>query len=304
MSYNTQLQTNNETIQSLIDTVNALPDAPAAVDQATPTITVSSAGLITASATQSAGLVSAGTKSITKQLTTQAAKTVTPNTYSQTAVASGRYTTGAVTVAAIPSTYVKPTTTKGATTYTPKTTNQTIAAGTYCSGAQTIKGDANLVAGNIKSGVSIFGVTGTYAGTTEDLDAVITELETKTATLNTTLEGKASGGGSASSGTLETGTITATTKMQNPAAYDYSYDLSVIPNIDSKLMISLIVPTEFTGQIVAIFTRNDMNSDYTICLGRISSMGFSYNESTKSLEVAEAAPLGGWSMDTVTYYAM
>jgi hypothetical protein len=142
--------------------------------------------------------VSAGTKSITKQLTTQAAKTVTPSTSSQTAVASGRYTTGAVTVAAIPSTYVKPTTKKSAATYTPTTSNQTIAAGTYCSGAQTIKGDANLVASNIKSGVSIFGVTGTYAGTTEDLDAVITELETKTATLNTTLEGKASGGGSSS----------------------------------------------------------------------------------------------------------
>lgn len=196
MSYNTQLQTNNETIQSLIDTVNALPDAPASVEQATPTITVNSLGLITASATQSAGYVPAGTKSITKQLTTQAAKTVTPSTSSQTVVASGTYTTGAVTVAAIPSTYVKPTTTKSATTYTPKTSNQTIAAGTYCSGAQTIKGDANLVAGNIKSGVSIFGVTGTYAGTTEDLDAVITELETKTATLNTTLEGKASGGAS------------------------------------------------------------------------------------------------------------
>lgn len=164
MSYNTQLQTNNTKIQSLIDTVNALPDAPAAVEQATPTITISTGGLITASATQDAGLVSAGTKSITKQLTTQAAKTVTPSTSSQTAVASGRYTTGAVTVAAIPSTYVKPTITKGATTYTPTTSNQTITAGTYCSGAQTIKGDANLVAGNIKSGVSIFGVTGTYAG--------------------------------------------------------------------------------------------------------------------------------------------
>lgn len=141
-------------------TVNAMPTAT----QATPSISVNSSGLITASATQTAGYVSAGTKSGTKQLATQAAKTITPSTSSQTAVAKDVYTTGAVTVAAIPSSYVKPTATKVATTYTPTTSNQTIAAGTYCSGAQTIKGDANLVAGNIKSGVSIFGVAGSYDG--------------------------------------------------------------------------------------------------------------------------------------------
>lgn len=74
--------------------------------QATPSVTVSSNGLITASATQSAGYVASGTKKGTKQLTTQAAKTITPSKSSQTAVASGRYTTGAVTVAAIPSQYI------------------------------------------------------------------------------------------------------------------------------------------------------------------------------------------------------
>ncbi len=55
-------------------------------------------------------------------------------------------------------------TTKGATTYTPTTSNQTIASGTYLTGAQTIAGDADLVAGNIKKDVTIFGVTGTYEG--------------------------------------------------------------------------------------------------------------------------------------------
>lgn len=122
-------------------------------------------------------------------VTKQAAKTITPSTSSQTAVAKNVYTTGAVTVAAIPSSYVKPSATKAATTYTPTTSNQTIAAGTYCSGAQTIKGDANLVAGNIKSGVSIFGVAGTmtagedvtaetntYTDLLDDLEAAVDSL--------------------------------------------------------------------------------------------------------------------------------
>ena len=51
-------------------------------------------------------------------------------------------------------------TTKVAQTYTPGTADQSIAAGQYLSGAQTIKGDANLIPANILSGKSIFGVAG------------------------------------------------------------------------------------------------------------------------------------------------
>ena len=54
--------------------------------------------------------------------------------------------------------------TKSATTYTPSTSNQTISSGYYLTGTQTIKGDSKLVASNIKSGVSIFGVSGSYSG--------------------------------------------------------------------------------------------------------------------------------------------
>lgn len=51
-------------------------------------------------------------------------------------------------------------TSKTAATYTPTTSDQIINAGQYLSGAQTVKGDANLTGQNIKSGVSIFGVAG------------------------------------------------------------------------------------------------------------------------------------------------
>ena len=54
-------------------------------------------------------------------------------------------------------------TTQAAQTITPGTADQTIASGKYLTGVQTIKGDANLVAGNIKKGVSIFGVAGSYS---------------------------------------------------------------------------------------------------------------------------------------------
>jgi hypothetical protein len=93
-------------------------------------------------------------------------KTVSPSESAQTIKADNGYDgLSQVTVNAVSRTYVgSGVTKKSAATYTPSTSNQTIAASQYLSGAQTIKGDANLVAGNIKSGVSIFGVTGTYAG--------------------------------------------------------------------------------------------------------------------------------------------
>lgn len=93
-------------------------------------------------------------------------KTVTPSESTQTVSPDSGYDgLSKVTVNAILSTYIgSDVTKKSAATYIPKTTNQSIASGQYLSGTQTIKGDANLVAGNIKSGVSIFGVTGTYAG--------------------------------------------------------------------------------------------------------------------------------------------
>jgi hypothetical protein len=81
----------------------------ATATHANPTASInSSTGVVTASHTQAAGYVTAGTTTGTLNLTTQAAKTVTPTTSAQTAVAAGRYTTGAVTVAAIPSSYIQP----------------------------------------------------------------------------------------------------------------------------------------------------------------------------------------------------
>lgn len=120
-------------------------------------------------------------------------KTVTPSTSQQTITPDNSYDgLSSVTVEAMPSgTLNAPTvnssglitaqigtsgylasgtkttkqlTTQAAQTITPGTADQTIASGKYLTGTQTIKGDANLVANNIKSGVSIFGVSGSYTG--------------------------------------------------------------------------------------------------------------------------------------------
>ena len=90
----------------------------------TPSISVNSTGKIMAGTSYTSGIIGQGTVNNTYQLSTQSETTITPGTSQKTAVATGKYTTGTVYVA----------------------------------------GDSDLKASNIKSGVNIFGVSGTYAG--------------------------------------------------------------------------------------------------------------------------------------------
>lgn len=94
--------------------------------KAKPTATIDpTTGKITPKYTQTEGYVTGGTVTgDVVSLNTQSATTITPGTSSKTAVAAGKYTTGAVTVA----------------------------------------GDSKLIPANIKSGVKIFEVNGTYTG--------------------------------------------------------------------------------------------------------------------------------------------
>lgn len=94
-------------------------------------------------------------------------KSATPSESVQNITPDNGHTLSQVTVEAISKTYVGSNVTKkSAQTYTPTTTDQTIASGQYLTGTQTIKGDSNLTADNIKSGTSIFGVTGSYVDST------------------------------------------------------------------------------------------------------------------------------------------
>ena len=112
---------------------------PTTTITANPTISVnSSTGLITASISGS--------------------QSVTPT------VSTGYVSSGTAGTVSVSGSNTRQMPVKSAQTYTPTTTDQTISSNQFLTGTQTIKGDANLVAGNIKNGVSLFGVTGTYQG--------------------------------------------------------------------------------------------------------------------------------------------
>jgi len=144
----------------------------ATATQATPSVSIDANGKITASATQTAGYVSAGTKTGTKQMTTQAAKTITPSTSSQTAVAKNVYTTGAVTVAAIPSNYIIPSGTKTITT----------------NGTHDVKSYASATVNVASTGEDVSEETNTYTTKLASLESAVTALETE-------LAGKVGGSG-------------------------------------------------------------------------------------------------------------
>lgn len=125
---------------------NGSATTPATTISVTPTISLdSSTGIITASVSDN--------------------QSVTP-TVSAGYVASG--TSGTITVSGADTEQL---TVQGAQTITPTTSDRTIAAGQFLTGAQTIKGDANLLASNIKSGVSIFGVDGSLTSATVSQDS-------------------------------------------------------------------------------------------------------------------------------------
>lgn len=117
---------------------------PATTITANPTVSVnSSTGLITATVTGS--------------------KSITPT------VSAGYISTGTAGTVSVSGSGTEQLSVLGATSYTPGTTDQTIAAGKFLTGAQTIKGDADLISSNIKAGANIFGV----AGATNVVDTTI-----------------------------------------------------------------------------------------------------------------------------------
>ena len=137
---------------------------------------------------------------------------------------------------------------QSAQTITPGTSDQTIASGKYLSGAQTIKGDANLVAGNIAQGVTIFGVTGSHMGGTDVSDT--------TATASDVLSGKYF---HTSDGTKTEGTIVGKTSSDVTT----SDNVVTIPAGNYSAQVQKTVGTTQAAQTITPTT-----SDQTIASGK------------------------------------
>ena len=172
----------------------------------------------------------------------------------------------------------------GARTYTPGTQAQTIANGQYLSGVQTIQGDPNLTSGNIKKGVSIFGV----AGAVEQ-----SFLATLTVTADVGAVGPATHSGGAQVEALSTtGTVTlelplegqwTVTARRGVAQYN-----SVVVNVSSQYSAALTaeVHFEYFGGITGIADKKSQmasasSGKYALIAGGYKSDG---SKSVSSVE--------------------
>ena len=175
------------------------------------------AGTVTApsSISGTSATVSTGTNTLTLTKTVS----VTPSVTTQGYVTSGTAGNSSVSLTAS-------VTTQAAQTIHPSTSNQSIASGRYLTGAQTINAVtlANLVADNIKSGVTV------KVGDSSDDDCV------------TSVTGTYSGGGGSGIGTLlnTTSIGSVSTSSTQAASLNVSLNVSSINNYDLLIVESSV----------------------------------------------------------------
>lgn len=197
-----------------------------------PSISVNSAGKIMAGTSYTSGIIGQGTVNNTYQLNTKDETTITPGTSKITAVATKTYTIGPVYVA----------------------------------------GDTDLVPGNIKKGVNIFGVTGKYTGIDYERysEATVTITRTGNIEINFGMTIKFD----------KIISISQTSAWANTfigeSAYNSDYYLFFIQDDEGNLYIPGIptgVPAEIDGSIFRIEAGAEMSSTISYSIANISVWG-------------------------------
>lgn len=262
----------SETVANLAEAISSIPkETHQAVEQATPSLTLNEAtGVVTAEATQAAGLVAAGTKKATMQLATQAAKTVTPSAAQQTAVASGKYTTGNVVVAAVP-------TEAKTVELSMPSGNQTVSpsSGKFLSEV-TVKKPATMLPENIKKGVSIGGVVGTLesgGGSTSEtwvLNSAAAFPDSDSATFNADF----------TSNGLSFSSITLSGNFR----HQIQYDSTVVKSFDSwasEAYRKLTFATPPTGELLTWLTANGVKQPANLAVQPSKDVTITSNGTTE-----------------------
>lgn len=251
---------------------------PATTITANPSISVSSGGLITATAsasqsitpTVSEGWVSSGTAgtvtvsgSNTSQLSTQAAATITPSTSQQTAVASGKYTTGNVVVDPIPSQYIIPSGTDEITvsssgTVTEDVTSYASAEITVPSGSATTP--TTSITANPSISVSSGGLITASVSASQSVTPTVSSGWVSSGTSGTV---SVSGSNTSQLSTQAAATITPTTSQQTAvAAGKYTTGAVVVDPIPSQYIVptgTIQIPSNGTGIDVSQYATADVS---------------------------------------------
>lgn len=289
---------------------------PATSITANPSISVSSSGLITATAsasksvtpTVSAGYVSSGTSgtitvsgSNTEQLSTQAATTATPTTSEQTIVTAGKYTTGAIKVAAMPSgTAGTPTATKGTVSnhsisITPSVTNTT----GYITGSTKTGTAVTVSASELVSGSETKTANGTYDVT--NLASLVVNVSSGGGGVGTLIN-------TTSLGALSTSSTSAASTNKTLSVTGYNnYDLLIVDiSVDSTTnnrhtsTVSFIILTGTSD----VTTKNTYTVGSNKWNSRLGSTGTaSTRQSTTAYGIyANSASVSGTTMSIPIYY--